>query len=115
MKTLLPLTLASSLLMVACGHSQDKSQIPVHHYQCESGAAIVATYPSTDLAMVRYKGSDYKMQIVVAASGSRYVGSELEWWTKSLDSKSEGMLLKHMDNDRAGDIIERCTESTHVF
>lgn len=114
------LTFASILLVSACASSQqDKvdAQTPVtapstssvHNYRCESGETIATTYPSTDSATVQYKGSKYNMQIAVSGSGSRYVGSRLEWWTKGSGPGSEGILFRHMADGTSGEIIELCT------
>ena len=125
MKILVPLMFASILLASACENSrQDKAgaQTPpvtsstssstsaVHNYRCESGEAIAVTYVSTDSAKVEYKGRSYNMQIAVSASGARYVGSELEWWTKGSGPDSEGTLFRHMADGTSGEIIEQCAE-----
>ncbi len=39
---------------------------------------IAATYPSTGPATIDYKGSNYKLQIAVSASGVRYGGGGFE-------------------------------------
>ena len=121
MKILVPLMLASILLVSACASfplDEVDAQTPVaapstssvHNYQCESGETIAATYPSTDSATVQYKGSNYNMEIAISVSGSRYVGGELEWWTKGSGPGSEGTLLRHMADGTSGEIIELCTE-----
>ena len=82
----------------------------VHNYRCESGETIAATYSATDSAMIRYKGSTYDMQIAISGSGSRYVGGDLEWWTKGSGPGSEGTLFRHVANGASGESIELCTE-----
>lgn len=120
MKILAPLTFACVLLVTACtSPPQDNvdaqpqvaapSTSSMHGYRCESGETIAATYPSTDSATVQYKGSNYDMHIAVSASGARYVGGELEWWTKGSGPGSEGTLFRHMADGTSGEIIERCT------
>lgn len=123
MKTLAPLAFAYILLVSACANApQDKveaqaapmatpSASSVHNYRCKSGETIAATYPSTDSATVRYKGSNYKMRIAVSGSGSRYVGGTLEWWTKGSGPGSEATLLRHKADGTSGEIIELCAES----
>lgn len=121
MKILVPLTFASILLVPACASSpQDKVDVQthltapstssVHNYRCESGETIAAAYSSTDSATVQYKGSSYNMQIAISGSGARYVGGELEWWTKGSGPGSEGTLFRHMADGTSGEIIELCTE-----
>lgn len=118
MKIYAPLTLASALLLTACAgsmqnneDSQEQVAIGVHTYQCDSGETITATYPSSKSAVVQHKGNTYAMQIAISASGSRYVGSELEWWTKGSGTGTEGVLLHHKADGTSGSIIESCSES----
>lgn len=121
MKIHIPLTFVFILLVSACASSpQDKvdaqthvvtpSTSSVHNYRCESGETIAATFLSTDSAAIQYKGSNYNMQIAVSASGSRYVGGELEWWTKGSGPGSEGTLFRHMADGTSGESIESCIE-----
>lgn len=120
MKAPFPLMFASIVFLSACADSpQDdvdarpdvtaRPASAVYEYRCESGEAIAAVYPETDSATVQYKGRDYDMQIAVSASGSRYVGGGLEWWTKGSGPGSEGTLFHHMADGTSGEIIERCT------
>ncbi|WP_132998612.1 MliC family protein [Luteimonas arsenica] len=71
----------------------------------------VTSYPSTDSATVQYKGSSYSMQIAVSASGARYVGNDLEWWTKGSGAGSDGTLFRHNADGTSGDLIEQCIQS----
>ncbi|MGV8923351.1 MAG: MliC family protein, partial [Thermomonas sp.] len=43
-----------------------------------------------------------------SGSGARYVGSDLEWWTKGSGSGSEGTLLRHQADGTSGEIVESC-------
>ena len=114
-----PLFFTSILLVSACASSPHKQEAAeaapatasVHGYRCESGEKIAVTYPSTDSATVQYKGGSYDMKIAVSGSGARYVGGELEWWTKGSGAGSEGTLFRHMDDGTSGASIELCTES----
>ncbi len=69
----------------------------------------MAIYTSTRSATVQYRGKTYDMHIAVSGSGARYVGDDLEWWTKGNGIGSEGMLLQHNVDGSTGDIIELCT------
>ncbi|WP_299235278.1 MliC family protein [uncultured Halomonas sp.] len=119
MKTLTLVAIASLLLVAGCatspqesGNAQDQqasSGSSMHQYQCDSGASIAAAYPDTDSATVEYQGKRYDMQIAASASGARYVGGGLEWWTKGAGSGAEGMLLQHEAEGSSGKLIERCT------
>lgn len=77
-------------------------------YQCESGQTVVASYPTTDTAVVEYNGQTTEMTIDVSGSGTRYVGDELEWWTEGTD---EGTLFRHNADGTSGDLVETCTTS----
>ncbi|MBQ0831035.1 MliC family protein [Marinobacter sp.] len=115
MRIVVPLIMfVSTLLVSACASSpQSKldAQASAHNYQCKSGETITATYPTTDKAKVQYKGNSHNMQIAVSASGARYVGDGLEWWTKGSGAGSEGTLLRHAADNTSGEIMELCTES----
>ena len=82
----------------------------VHNYQCESGETVAVTYNTTESAKVEYKGTQYNMNIAVSASGSRYVGEGMEWWSKGSGSESEGALLQHLAENKTGEMIEQCTQ-----
>lgn len=116
MKALIPLTLVSTLLMSACSQEPEAIEASttvaanVHNYKCESDAKITVTYPDADSAIVNYQGNSYSMQIAVSASGARYVGGGLEWWSKETVLGSEGLLLQHLPDGTSGDRIEACTE-----
>lgn len=115
MKTLVPLAFGSMMLISGCAsvpqESLEAHASADHSYLCQSGETIAATYPSTDSATIRYKGNTYKMHIAISASGARYVGGELEWWTKGSGTGSDGTVFRHMANGTSGLIIESCTES----
>lgn len=121
MKILTPLTFITILLVSACTDStQDKVDTKtsvttpptslIHNYQCDSGETIAATYPSTGSTTIQYMGSRYTLHIAISASGARYVGDELEWWTKGSGLGSEGTLFHHMADGTSGEIIELCRE-----
>ena len=120
MKILAPFAFASMLVVSACaGAPQDTAEgqatapsasaASVHNYRCDSGETIAATYASTDSATVEYKGSKHEMEIAVSGSGARYVGNDLEWWTKGSGAGSEGTLFRHMADGTSGEIVETCT------
>ncbi len=80
-------------------------------YQCESGQTVQASYPTNDTATVEYDGQTLPMTIAVSGSGARYVGDELEWWTKGSGPGSEGTLFRHNGDDTTGDLVEQCEQS----
>lgn len=81
----------------------------VQAYVCASGARIVATYSDTGSATVQYKGEAHRLRIAVSASGARYVGERIEWWTQGSGPGANGMLLRHNADGTSGDVLERCT------
>jgi membrane-bound inhibitor of C-type lysozyme len=111
---------ASTVLISACSSAppvHGNVETPVaaasakHKYRCQSGQSIVAAYPAADTATIKYKGISYDMKIAVSASGARYVGGGLEWWTKGSGAGSEGTLFRHLADGRSGSIIETCKAS----
>ena len=51
-------------------------------YACANGAAARASYPDAQTAIVDYQGRTYTLKATPAASGARYVGEGLQWWTQ---------------------------------
>lgn len=121
MKIISSFTACSILLLAACTNisqdqqtAQDSTTAPATspvHYHCESGEAITAHYPSTDSVTIQYKDSTYTMENAVSASGARYVGDGLEWWTKGSGTGAYGSLVHHNADGTSGDTIEICAES----
>ncbi|WP_165842902.1 MliC family protein [Phenylobacterium deserti] len=68
----------------------------VRTYLCENGETIEAGYPDDSSAMVRYRGRPIPMKAARAASGVRYVGYGLQWWTRGMD---EGRLSVLKDGE----------------
>ncbi len=115
MNTLGFIVISSALFLSACGKSAQDSEntqaaVAEHHYRCESGEAVSASYPSTEAAIIQYKGHSYRMQITISGSGARYVGGGLEWWSKGTGAGSEGSVFFHNADGTSGDAIEFCTE-----
>lgn len=55
-------------------------------YTCEDGQQVEAGYPDAQTAMIKVKGRPYPLKAGMAASGVRYVGYGLQWWTKGSDA-----------------------------
>lgn len=115
MKTTILLSL-SLLFFTACTNTMQNETSSKEHkpstltYKCQSGESISASYPSSEQAIIQYKNNTYKMKIAISASGSRYVGKSLEWWTKTNKTNKEAILLHHQANGSSGDVIESCKE-----
>jgi membrane-bound inhibitor of C-type lysozyme len=57
----------------------------VRTYRCEDGRTVEAGYPDRDTAIVDVGGHAYTLKSERAASGVRYTGFGLQWWTKGPD------------------------------
>lgn len=111
MKAFALFAFTSMLFITACATQQPGNKMAAPHtYCCESGMTIVAAYPDTDSAVIQYRGVTHQMQIAVSASGARYVGDGMEWWTKGAGKGSEGTLFQHNPDGTTGDHIEFCIE-----
>lgn len=58
------------------------------HYVCEDGRTVSALYTDPQTAQLKLAGSTHLLKIARSASGARYTGDALQWWTKG----DEGML-----------------------
>ncbi|AWV89890.1 MliC family protein [Bradymonas sediminis] len=82
-------------------------------YECKSGT-IIKTTPAGEETISLEMGSDTNtLTLAVSASGARYVGDGLVWWTKGSGVGSEGTLFFD-DVGNTGDIIESCVQTTIV-
>lgn len=52
-------------------------------YVCSDGSRVQVLYPTSDLAMLMYKGEMIAMRVAVWGSGARYRGGGWQWWTKA--------------------------------
>ncbi len=117
------IALTAGLGLLVAGCSQEKPAEPTSPieapavqdaaavgYACESGKTVVVAYPDAQTARVSYEGKDYVLTSVVSASGARYAGQGLEWWTASRGETESGTLSRMGQGDQAGGvIIERCS------
>jgi membrane-bound inhibitor of C-type lysozyme len=79
-------------------------------YRCESGRELAASYPTDSSAFVRYQGATREMRVAVSASGARYTGDDLEWWTRGTGPGSTGRLSRFRGNETtASELLETCT------
>jgi membrane-bound inhibitor of C-type lysozyme len=56
----------------------------VRTYRCLDGTTVEAGYPDPQTAVVTVGGHAYTLKAAPAASGVRYVGFGLQWWTKGM-------------------------------
>jgi heat shock protein HslJ len=79
--------------MVARGSSNPMTKVT---YWCSDGSIVEASYPMADTAHVTHRGRSVRMKIAPSASGARYVGAGLQWWTKAAN---EGILSPLADGE----------------
>lgn len=83
---------------------------PPISYACESGQSVTVTYPDAASARLAYRGQSYVLRLVEAASGARYAGSGLEWWTATSDGSESATLSRLGPNEDVGvAVLERCS------
>lgn len=83
---------------------------PEISYACESGRALSVRYVDSSSAEVAYEGRTYTLNIARSASGARYAGSGLEWWTAARGDQETGTLSRLGPNDVVGStVLERCS------
>ncbi|WP_438852912.1 DUF4232 domain-containing protein [Brevundimonas nasdae] len=91
------------------GQAQAPSEALAVNYACDSGVTIEARYPDKTSAQMTYKGQDYVLRNVQAASGARYIGSGVEWWTTSRDGREVATLSLLSPNEEvAVSVLEQC-------
>lgn len=79
-------------------------------YSCQSGATVAVQYSGAQTAVVTYEGQTYEVRAVEAASGARYSGSGIQWWTASRDGTESGTLGRLSATDGGvSAILERCS------
>ncbi|GLS00715.1 hypothetical protein GCM10007859_07230 [Brevundimonas denitrificans] len=83
---------------------------PPVSYACESGQSVTVAYPDTATALLTYKGQSYTLRTVQSASGARYAGSGLEWWSATRDGSESATLSRLGPNEDVGvSVLERCS------
>jgi len=53
-------------------------------YYCDDGRTVRARYHAPGAATVSVDGEAHAMKTAISASGARYVGDGLQWWTRDL-------------------------------
>lgn len=83
---------------------------PPVSYACESGQSVTVAYPDTATAQLTYKGQSYTLRTVQSASGARYAGTGLEWWSATRDGSESATLSRLGPNEDVGvAVLERCS------
>ena len=65
-------------------------------YQCTDGSVVEAVYPTPDTARIVHLGRTTELTLAVSASGARYVGDGLQWWTKGATEAMLSLSLIHI-------------------
>jgi membrane-bound inhibitor of C-type lysozyme len=81
---------------------EDDGAVQAEHdvaYQCDSGRTLRVVYRGTDEARVSYRDQTYEVRLAISASGTRYTGAGVEWWTWGregvLSDLASGARLEH--------------------
>ncbi len=83
---------------------------PPVSYACESGQSVTVAYPDTATAQLTYRGQSYTLRTVQSASGARYAGTGLEWWSATRDGSESATLSRLGPNEDVGvAVLERCS------
>jgi membrane-bound inhibitor of C-type lysozyme len=83
---------------------------PPVSYACESGQSVTVAYPDAATAQLTYKGQGYTLRTVQSASGARYAGTGLEWWSATRDGSESATLSRLGPNEDVGvAVLERCS------
>ena len=88
---------------------------PEVSYACESGRSLSVRYVDSASAEVTYEGQTYTLNIARSASGARYAGQELEWWTAARGDQETATLSRLGPNEEVGStVLERCTRPANT-
>ena len=86
------------------------STAPSVGYACESGATLQVQYADSDSAQLTYQNQTYALRSIQSASGARYVGAGMEWWTATRDGQESGTLSRLGPDGTTGvAVLERCS------
>lgn len=85
----------AALALVACGRGEQQQAkapeapppkaAPITTYACDDGRTVRASYPDSETAVVEVDGASRTLKIAISASGARYTGDGVQWWTKGAD------------------------------
>lgn len=80
---------------------------PIFHYHCDDGSEITVRHPQPDVALLQWHGDQLRLDQTISASGARYAGEALVWWSKGGDAT----LYALNDDGTTGDVLCRCSSS----
>lgn len=90
--------IGSCVLVTAFSTSLYASETTI--YQCDDGERFEVAYPNQESAILNYRGQLFLLKSAISASGARYTGEGLQWWTKG-EEGSLSPLLKGEDYAKA--------------
>lgn len=98
---------------VEASPSRSAPATPAVGYACESGQTVSVAYGADETARLTYQGRAYDLRLAPSASGARYTGSGLEWWSASRDGQESATLSRLGPNEQVGSaVLERCGRPT---
>ncbi|MBA3999748.1 DUF4232 domain-containing protein [Brevundimonas sp.] len=100
---------------VAVAEQPPAPSAPEVSYACESGRSLSVRYVDSASAEVTYEGQTYTLNIARSASGARYAGQELEWWTAARGDQETATLSRLGPNEEVGStVLERCSRPANT-
>lgn len=100
---------------VAVAEQPPAPPAPEVSYACESGRSLSVRYVDSASAEVTYEGQTYTLNIARSASGARYAGQELEWWTAARGDQETATLSRLGPNEEVGStVLERCSRPANT-
>lgn len=81
----LGLSLIAALAVTACSRPPEAQKTVAMawvRYVCADGRTVNALYPDSQAAQLRLGDATHLLRTARSASGARYVGDALQWWTK---------------------------------
>ncbi|MFN3535883.1 MAG: DUF4232 domain-containing protein [Brevundimonas sp.] len=88
---------------------------PEISYACESGRSLSVRYVDSASAEITYDNQTYTLNIARSASGARYAGQDLEWWTAARGDQETATLSRLGPNDDVGSVVlERCSRPANT-
>lgn len=79
-------------------------------YACESGGSVAVSYPDDSTARLTWRGGSHVLNRGPAETGSRYLGSGLEWQVTPEDGQEAAVLRRLGAGEAVGTaVLERCS------
>lgn len=68
--------------LIAIGSFGSSMAATTNYMTCEDGSTLRVIYPTDEFAVLDKNNQLHLLKIAVSASGARYIGNDLQWWTK---------------------------------